>query len=475
MIMYLPENKYLLFCVNMLLPFLAVYLTPYLNNLFYYIKDFNFVSFKSYNCIDLSGTITEDKHDIVTKFSKKMRALIYYVNKNCLINDVKLKRLIEISIKPVHCSFSIDFETEYLVDQNIPIALSKDLWCKIKVSSEKLFGEKQTTKIRTVKISVYSHTKSVAFIKNFVEHVQDEYQSYIDDKMHNNKFFFLYTKDHDDGTPRFSTTKFISNKTFGNLVFKGKHDMKKRIDFFLNNKSFYDKLGIPYTLGMLLYGPPGTGKTSSIKAIANYTDRHIIVIPMTKIKKFSTLRNIIMNDMIDDFNIPHSKRLYVFEEIDCNGLEKVIKKRSNDVKEELLLEYISKQNETKNQQTAVPIPTALNQNVQDDKITLGSLLELIDGINEASGRILIMTTNEYPTQFDDALMRPGRIDMKIQFSKCSHEEIEELFKLWFGVSVKQKLLKQIPEGKYSPAELGEIFINNIDAPDQIVNTLIECN
>ena len=37
-------------------------------------------------------------------------------------------------------------------------------------------------------------------------------------------------------------------------------------------------MGIPYSLGIGLYGPPGTGKTSFVKALANKTGRHIIVL-----------------------------------------------------------------------------------------------------------------------------------------------------------------------------------------------------
>lgn len=37
-------------------------------------------------------------------------------------------------------------------------------------------------------------------------------------------------------------------------------------------------------LGFLLYGPPGTGKTSFIKALAQYTKRSVMSIPLTKIR-----------------------------------------------------------------------------------------------------------------------------------------------------------------------------------------------
>ena len=49
----------------------------------------------------------------------------------------------------------------------------------------------------------------------------------------------------------------------------------KKIQFFTENESWYVENGIPYMFGLLLHGEPGCGKTSTIKAIANMTQRHI--------------------------------------------------------------------------------------------------------------------------------------------------------------------------------------------------------
>jgi chaperone BCS1 len=59
-------------------------------------------------------------------------------------------------------------------------------------------------------------------------------------------------------------------------------------------------------------------------------------------------------------------------------------------------------------------------------ISLSGLLNAIDGVASAEGRVLIMTTN-HPEKLDAALVRPGRIDRKVEFRRARTEQIAELF------------------------------------------------
>jgi DNA replication protein DnaC len=434
---------------------------------------------RRYNIIELNGTVVEDKYGIHAKFSTKLRALIYYVNHNCMV-DAKIKRLIEIAIETYDATFykTPNYNTEYLVDQDIPLKLNDDIFCRITVNSDRYVEDKKTWRVKDVKVKIYSEIYNMKYLTSFLKDIEMEYAEYVNMKLNNNVFCFMYLKDDDTSKPLFNVNIFNSTKTFDNLVFRNKNALKKRLDFFLNNKDFYNNLGIPYTLGMLLYGEPGCGKTSTLKAIANYTKRHIIIIPMNRVHKLTTLRQIILDDNIGDCKIPHHKRLYIFEEIDCNGMEKIISKREvqetqeiTDMKNQVIDELITQYNSQK-QQNYTEISTVKNKNkLVDDKVTLGSLLELIDGINEASGRILIMTTNNDPSKFDDALLRPGRIDIQMEFSKCNKDEIGQLYDMWFKKKLPKHVLDNIAENKFSPAELGELFINNIDKPEKIISII----
>ena len=458
--------------MHMLWP-LCIYCSSYL---FTFLVDFfTFIQFKS--VIELTGSVIEEKYDITTKFSKKVKALIYHINQHQM-NDPRLRRLIEIPLTSYNTSgYGHDnvAETDYLIDQDVPLQLTNDIYCILKIKKSTYQQEKKSVKTRDVHITIYSRVLTVDDLKTFLNDIEKDYENHLNMLMNDNQFCLMYMKTDESGKLLFNTSVFSSTKTFDNLVSIQKDSLIKRIDFFLNNKDYYTRMGIPYTLGLFLYGAAGCGKTSTIKALANYTDRHIIIIPMTKITTFQSLRQIILDEEIDGFKIPNDKRLYVFEEIDCNGMENVIARRDLETKP------ISHSDSYENSDmhkliTAIggqQLPeNKKKKNAEDDKVTLGALLELLDGINEASGRILIMTSNRNPSLFDEALMRPGRIDMLIEFKPCTKEEVGKMYYLWFMEEIPPEVLDNVQEHVFSPAELGEIFIRNKDNPQRILDHLV---
>ena len=138
-------------------------------------------------------------------------------------------------------------------------------------------------------------------------------------------------KDHrDSGTPNFYTEfSFDCGKTFKNIFFPEKEELMEKIQFFLDNKAWYVDHGIPYMFGLLLHGEPGCGKTSTIKAIANMTQRHIISVPLKNVKSTSDLYHALYEGKINKATIPMEKRLYVLEDIDCAGLDDIMKRRQD--------------------------------------------------------------------------------------------------------------------------------------------------
>ena len=67
-------------------------------------------------------------------------------------------------------------------------------------------------------------------------------------------------------------------------------------------------------------------------------------------------------------------------------------------------------------------------------ISLSGLLNAIDGVASHEGRVLIMTTNK-PEKLDEALLRPGRVDLQIAFLNATQEQVRELFERMYEADV----------------------------------------
>lgn len=59
-------------------------------------------------------------------------------------------------------------------------------------------------------------------------------------------------------------------------------------------------------------------------------------------------------------------------------------------------------------------------------ISLSGLLNAIDGVASHEGRVLVMTTNK-PEALDEALIRPGRVDLQVCFTNATRHQAKELF------------------------------------------------
>ena len=95
---------------------------------------------------------------------------------------------------------------------------------------------------------------------------------------------------------------------------------------------------------------------------------------------------------------------------------------------------------------------------------LSYLLNMFDGINECSGRIIIMTSNK-PEVLDKALIRPGRIDIKLNFQKCTRYDAMCLINLFWNTHFQEEQLLPDIDMKYTSADIYSIFRSTNDFED----------
>mmetsp|Transcript_8770 Transcript_8770/g.26009 ORF Transcript_8770/g.26009 Transcript_8770/m.26009 type:complete len:457 (+) Transcript_8770:263-1633(+) len=142
-------------------------------------------------------------------------------------------------------------------------------------------------------------------------------------------------------------------------------------------------LGIEPPKGILLYGPPGTGKTLTARAVANRTDACFIrVIGSELVQKYVGEGARMVREL---FTMARSKRACIvfFDEVDAIGGARGGGGDDNGSDNEV-------------QRTMLQIVTEL------------------DGF-DARGNIKVLMATNRPDTLDPALMRPGRLDRKVEF------------------------------------------------------------
>ncbi|MEX1165508.1 MAG: AAA family ATPase [Hydrogenophaga sp.] len=151
---------------------------------------------------------------------------------------------------------------------------------------------------------------------------------------------------------------------------------------FYSARDRYAELGIPWRRGYLLYGPPGTGKTSLVTALASELTLNVCTLslasPVVTDEKIHTLLAAVP-----------SRSLLLIEDVDA----------------------FFRQRDAAHSQV---------------KLSFSGFLNALDGVATQEGNVLFMTTN-HADQLDDALIRAGRIDERVELGACDADQLRRLY------------------------------------------------
>lgn len=162
----------------------------------------------------------------------------------------------------------------------------------------------------------------------------------------------------------------------------------------LTPEKFID-LGIDPPKGVLLYGPPGTGKTLTARAVANRTDACFIrVIGSELVQKYVGEGARMVREI---FQMARTKKACIifFDEVDAIGGARFDDGSGGD---------------------------------HEVQRTMLEIVNQMDGF-ESRGNIKVLMATNRPDTLDPALMRPGRIDRKIEFSVPDLEGRVHIFRI----------------------------------------------
>ncbi|MCE4224732.1 AAA family ATPase [Methylobacterium sp. C25] len=199
-----------------------------------------------------------------------------------------------------------------------------------------------------------------------------------------------------------------------------KAELIEKVRWFLANEEWYRRRGLTYKLVILLHGEPGTGKSSLIQAIASHFNRDLYCVD----------RLVALGPEIGRFK----NGILAIEDIDTLGS---LKREAGET---------------------APVPGTIG----DAKALLHGVLNTLDGLATPHGLITIITTN-HVAALDPAMVRPCRIDLKLEVSALDYDAFAEMFASYYDGA-----MPALPREAYRPqtgARLQEVFMGAPGAAD----------
>ena len=196
---------------------------------------------------------------------------------------------------------------------------------------------------------------------------------------------------------------------------------------FISSGDWYRTRGIPYRRGYLLYGPPGTGKSSFVLAVAGLLQYNI-----------ATLN-------LGDASYSDDRLFHLLAHLPPQTI--------------LLLEDVD---------AAVEPDTNTDSGFR--RLSFSGLLNALDGVASTDERIIFMTSNRVHV-LPSALVRPGRVDVKMHIGLASHHQLVRMFLRFFPDEVEkaEQFASTLEGAPLSMAEVQGFFLFFKDDPVACLN------
>lgn len=171
--------------------------------------------------------------------------------------------------------------------------------------------------------------------------------------------------------------------------------LRETIELPITNPELFKRVGISAPKGVLLYGPPGTGKTLLARALASNVNANFMkVVASSIMDKYIGESARLIREMFT-YAKNHQPCIIFIDEIDAIGSRRLSEGSSSD---------------------------------REIQRTLMELLGQMDGFDSLGQVKVVMATNR-PDTLDPALLRPGRLDRKIEISLPNESGRCEILKI----------------------------------------------
>lgn len=417
----------------------------------------------------------------------------------------------------------------YEINQERPVIIYKNgrNYIKIVCRNDSIENEQNETRRRNNTVSTQQYhlyircNYGIQPIYDFIEKCTKELEE--DKNKDARRYMFTYLGLNSQKKPMYEKHEFRPYAHFDGLVGQTAKEVKNDFAFFESDEgeAWYKKRNLPYQLTHCYYGDPGTGKSVIACAVANEHNLHIVRIRLADIKDNQEFVKVLRNTKYDGHTLEYKDVLYMFDEFDTE-LEKLAKNSDiSDSKTAIkrkqsyanaagnktsfndeddddsddddsdnedvntkpesdfsnLIEDMKDADDNEFDREALvkkltKMKTYMFKTSNNSDLSIGVILEELNGINQMYGRKMIIITNKIEilsSIHKGAFVRPGRIDRMCELVCMTQQDIIDMLHLFYDDTMDEKYtvgdyldnvnskdLCMLRDGLYTPA-----FITNI--------------